>query len=106
MDPVFVKPLDQELLAKLLLTHRLVVTIEEHVVSSGLGAAMSHFLVSQGYGHTELLSFGLPDRYLPQGSNADLLKSLGLTAPAIAARLRNHLAIERQVDETVTLSPC
>ena len=103
IDPVFVKPLDHDLLSKLLLTHRLVVSIEEHVVSSGLGAALSHFFITQGYGHTQLLSFGLPDRFIAQGSNSDLLKQYGLTPQAIAARLRNHLSVEREVDEPVSL---
>jgi len=97
LDPVFIKPLDGELLAKLLLTHRVVVTIEEHVASSGLGGALSHFLMTQGYGQTQLLCFGLPDRFIPQGSHKELLRHLGLTAESIATKLRSHLRIEAEV---------
>jgi 1-deoxy-D-xylulose-5-phosphate synthase len=38
LDPVFVKPLDADLLCRLLLTHQKIVTIEEHSVMAGMGS--------------------------------------------------------------------
>jgi 1-deoxy-D-xylulose-5-phosphate synthase len=89
LDPVFVKPLDGALLSKLLQTHSVVATIEEHVVTSGLGAAISQFLTTHGY-KQQLIAFGLPDQYIAQGSHSDLTRQFGLTAEAIAEQLRTQ----------------
>ena len=70
LDPVFVKPLDADLLCDLLMTHSEIVTIEEHSVQSGLAAILHHFLLSKGYTHIQTLNFGIPELFIEQGSHA------------------------------------
>ncbi len=87
LDPIFVKPLDSELLCHLLLTHRYIVTIEEHALTCGLGAILNHFLMGQGYSGVQVLNFGVPEAFVEQGSHRQLLQELGLTAEDIAATI-------------------
>jgi 1-deoxy-D-xylulose-5-phosphate synthase len=93
MDPVFVKPLDSELICKLLLTHQRIVTIEEHSVISGLGSIINHFLMCQGFNNVQVLNIGIPETFVEQGSHADLINELGLTPEKIAKRILRHFSM-------------
>lgn len=95
MDPIFVKPLDSELLCKLLMTHQKIVTLEEHSVVSGMGAILNNFLNSQGYSHIQVLNLGIPETFLDQGSHGDLIKEIGLTAPQIVQRMMLHFNLPK-----------
>ena len=86
-DPVFVKPLDTELLLELLLTHDKIVTLEEHSVQAGLGAIINHFLMSQNYSNLQVLNLGIPEAFIEQGSHADLMREIGLVPDKIAAKI-------------------
>lgn len=90
MDPVFIKPLDSELLCKLLASHSKIVTIEEHSVVSGMGSIINNFLISHGYSNVQVLNYGVPEMFLDQGSHADLLNEIGLTPEKIA----NNIMLE------------
>lgn len=87
LDPVFVKPLDKDLLRYLLATHRRVVTIEEHSCHSGLGAIINHFLMTNGYQNIDVLNFGIPETFIEHGSHQQLMDAIGLTADKIASRI-------------------
>ena len=102
VDPVFIKPLDEDLFYELLSSHKYVVTIEEHSLSGGLGMIFNSFIIRNGLLGTHVLNFGIPDTYLEQGSHAELLEQIGLTPEAIASRilqtfesLLSHSASER-----------
>lgn len=90
LDPVFVKPLDTELICKLLVDHSRIVTIEEHSLTSGLGAILNHFFLSQGYSNLQVLNLGIPETFLDQGSNKDLLDSIGLSSDKIVTSIQRH----------------
>lgn len=86
-DPVFVKPLDTDLLCRLLLTHDKVVTLEEHSLISGMGSIINHFLMSHGYNNIQMLNIGIPETFVEQGSHAQLHDELGLSAEKVAERI-------------------
>ena len=73
LDPVFIKPLDTELLCRLLLTHQKIVTLEEHSVQSGMGAIINHFLMKQGFSNVQVLNLGIPETFLEHGNNQRLI---------------------------------
>jgi 1-deoxy-D-xylulose-5-phosphate synthase len=87
VDPIFVKPLDTELFNSILPDHSLVVTIEEHAVNAGLGMIFNSFLMQNGWKETDVLNFGVPDRFLQFGSTQELLKEIGLDPETIAQRI-------------------
>lgn len=95
LDPVFVKPLDTELICRLLLTHQKIVTIEEHSVQSGMGAIINHFLMTQGFSNLQVLNLGIPETFLDHGSNQDLLNEIGLTPEKIVKQIMTHFALNR-----------
>lgn len=103
MDPVFVKPLDADLICRLLLTHSQVVTIEEHSAISGLGAIVNNFLMSHGYNQVQVLNCGIPETFLDQGSHADLINEIGLTPEKITQRILNHFSINKKVSHATCL---
>lgn len=87
MDPIFIKPLDSELLCKLLMTHQKIVTLEEHSVVSGMGSIINNFLLSHGYSNIQILNLGIPETFIEQGSHVELSKEIGLTAPQVAQKI-------------------
>ena len=87
-DARFAKPLDVELVRRLVAEHDVVVTIEENVLAGGFGAAVAEELVDSDLaGEARLLRFGLPDRYVTHGKPALLRQEVGLTPEAIAERV-------------------
>ncbi|MBA3721403.1 MAG: 1-deoxy-D-xylulose-5-phosphate synthase [Parachlamydiaceae bacterium] len=95
LDPIFVKPLDSELLCHLLLTHQKIVTIEEHSVVSGLGSIINNFLIKQGFNQVQVLNLGVPETFLEHGSNQDLLNEIGLTPDKIAKQIQFHFGLNK-----------
>ncbi len=91
VDMRFVKPLDEELLARLACSHRLLVTIEENVVSGGAGSGVNECLQAHALA-VPVLNLGLPDVFLEHGRAADLLVKYGIDARGIEASIRERLA--------------
>lgn len=87
VDPVFVKPLDTDLFCNLFSSHRYLVTIEEHSLNGGLASIISHFIVRNQFQHIHVLNFGIPDTFLEQGSNPELLREVGLHPEAIVSKI-------------------
>ena len=85
----FVKPLDDELLARLAATHELLVTVEENVVLGGAGSAVGESLAAREL-FPALIHMGLPDRFVEQGSRSELLAECGLTAEGILSQIDSH----------------
>lgn len=93
LDPVFVKPLDTDLLCRLLLTHQKIVTIEEHSVIAGMGAIVNNFLIRQGFSNVQVLNLGIPETFLEHGSHQDLLNEIGLTPEKIFKQITAHFSL-------------
>jgi 1-deoxy-D-xylulose-5-phosphate synthase len=88
VDARFAKPLDLELVERLVADHDVLVTIEENVLAGGFGSAVAEALVDADLaGEARLLRFGLPDRYVTHGKPALLRQEVGLTPEAIAERV-------------------
>jgi len=86
MDPIFVKPLDTDLLGKLLLQHTRIITIEEHSLKGGFGAEINNFLMVQGFTHVQMLNFGIPEAFYDQASFNDYYEEMGMTPEKIVQR--------------------
>lgn len=78
-----IKPLDEELLRMLFESYSLIVTIEEHSLIGGLGAAVAEWLADHP-SKARLLRFGTPDRFPhPIGSQNFLRNQFGLESKNI-----------------------
>lgn len=86
LDPIFLKPLDDELLAELLSTHPFVVTIEEHSIHGGLGSIINSYILRNKYSN-QVYNFAVPDTFVQHGKTQDLLQELELDAKSIARKI-------------------
>ena len=87
LDPIFVKPLDGDLLLRLLSSHAYVVTLEEHSLQGGLASAINSFITQNHFSSLSILNLGIPDTFLEQGSHAEILAEIGLTPDQICAKI-------------------
>lgn len=95
IDPVFVKPLDAELLCRIFSSHTYIITIEEHSMSVGLCSIINSFIVRNGFTHLSVANFGIPDMFLEQGSHKEIIKEIGLTPDAITKRVVDVFNLEK-----------
>ena len=98
IDPVFIKPLDTELLSLACAEAKLIVTIEEHALNGGLGSIINHFILHTGCSQAKVLNFGIPDRLISHGSHKDLLKSLGLSPENISRIILNAIETPEKIE--------
>jgi 1-deoxy-D-xylulose-5-phosphate synthase len=80
----FVKPLDGELLGGLLTRVPRLITVEDHAVAGGFGSALVEFIADQGITGVEIKRLGVPDRFIPHGTQDELRKICGFDKDAIA----------------------
>ena len=86
----FVKPLDIELVLRMVVSHELLVTVEENVVQGGAGGAVAECLM-QHDAVMPFLQLGLPDRFIEQGEPAQMLRDCGLDAAGLVAAINKKL---------------
>jgi 1-deoxy-D-xylulose-5-phosphate synthase len=92
VDPRFLKPLDRELIAGESRRCGLIVTVEENVLQGGFGSAVLELLAEEGLS-PRVLSIGLPDAFIEQGSQEELRARYGLDADGLAGSIRNFLRL-------------
>ncbi len=87
VDPVFVKPLDVDLLLQAARSSRRIVTVEENVLAGGFGSAVLEALSDAGMGDVPVHRIGMPDSFIEHGTAADQRRRLQLDAQGIAQRV-------------------
>lgn len=90
VDMLWAKPLDEDAISdasKL----PLVVTVEEGVISGGVGEGVLDVLAQMGSA-ADALTLGISDRFVLQGKSDFLLEELGLDAQGIAASVESRLS--------------
>ncbi|SDL50816.1 transketolase [Catalinimonas alkaloidigena] len=78
-----IKPLDENLLARVAAKGAPMVTVEEHSVYGGLGEACASFLMQNGLA-LPFKIMAIPDEYTVTGSQGDIFRHYGLTEEGIA----------------------
>jgi len=87
VDARFVKPLDETLLLEQIEGAKAVVTLEENVLSGGMGQGILALMAAHDLARpTRLL--GAPDAFMPFGSQTDQLRAAGLLPEQIQATAR------------------
>lgn len=84
----FLKPLDEELIKNSIQNAKLVVTVEDNVLSGGLGEAIDSCIINEG---VKIVNLSWPDRFIEHGTQAQLYARYGLDEMAIAERIRKEL---------------
>lgn len=91
IDMRFVKPLDEALVLSLLADHELLVTIEENAIMGGAGSAVNECLMRHKK-MVPVLNLGLPDVFVEQGSQQQILAKLGLNAEGMVQSITEYQA--------------
>ncbi|PSV39259.1 1-deoxy-D-xylulose-5-phosphate synthase [Photobacterium sp. GB-27] len=90
-DMRFVKPLDEALVLELAKTHDVLVTVEENAIAGGAGSGVIEFLMKEKT-LKPVLNIGLPDRFIEQGTQAELHEMLEIDGAGIEKQIRTYLA--------------
>ena len=87
VNPVFVKPLDIDLLLDAARRARRIVTVEENVLAGGFGSAVLEALAEAGLDDVAVHRSGMPDLFIEHGTAADQRHRLQLDAEGIAQQV-------------------
>jgi 1-deoxy-D-xylulose-5-phosphate synthase len=82
VDPVWALPVSESLV-RLTRDYRFVVTIEDNLITGGLGSQLELAMDSAGI-ETPMRQFGVPKQFLTPGTRKQVLERIGLTAKQIA----------------------
>jgi 1-deoxy-D-xylulose-5-phosphate synthase len=83
MNARFVKPLDEDLILKWARKTGNVITIEENVLQGGFGSAILELFQEHSFFPKSITRLGLPDSFIPHGSQAILRNLYGIDADGI-----------------------
>ena len=78
----FIKPLDTEMLDKIVSQCRSIITVEDGALKGGLYGAVCEYIASKGTA-TNVQGIGLPDSFVPQGKQDDQRSACGLSTEGI-----------------------
>lgn len=90
VDMRFVKPLDEEMILKMAASHDVLVTIEENAVMGGAGSGVNEVVMAHCLA-VPVLNIGLPDYFVPQGTQEEARHALGLDSEGIQRRIQQWL---------------
>ena len=100
VDMRFVKPIDEQIIRELGVSHQLIVTIEENVTMGGAGSAVNEFLTKANI-KVATLNLGLPDKFLDHGKASDMLASVSLDCKGVIQSVQNKLNECKSLDNNV-----
>lgn len=87
-----IKPLDESRLADAFSRFRLVVTVEEHSLIGGFGAAVSEWAIDSGVDARRQMRFGTPDRFFKESGEQEHARgAMGLLGHQLAERIEQRL---------------
>ncbi len=92
INPRFIKPLDEELLARVFAECRFVITAEEGALMGGFGSAVLELASDRGWDTRWTRRMGLPDRFIEHAEREELLDACGLN---VAGMVRTCLELSR-----------
>ena len=81
-DMIFLKPMDSDIISRIAAMNVPVITVEDGTVEGGMGSAVIEALSELG-SPVSVYRLGVPDRFIPQGTPAQLKKLCGFDADGI-----------------------
>ncbi len=87
-DMRFLKPIDEEILHEVGRKCKRIITVEDGVITGGLGSAVLEFMADHGY-TPNVVRLGIPDQFIEHGTVSELYKIIGLDAESICEQLTN-----------------
>lgn len=84
----FLKPIDEDLLHRILKSHKKIVTIEDNVIAGGFGSVINKFILDNNY-NVDIINIGIDGQFVQHGNADELYKILGLSPESIAAKIKS-----------------
>ena len=81
-----IKPIDREGLGEIFVRHSLIVTVEEHMVTGGMGSAVAEYKAEQANAPRQVF-LGFQDAFLEAGTQRYVWEQAGLTEVQLAERI-------------------
>jgi 1-deoxy-D-xylulose-5-phosphate synthase len=94
----FIKPLDEELIARYCKPGAHVITVEEGSLAGGFGSAIMERVQQLGLENVKFHRIGIPDEYVHHGAQDVLRAQYDLHTEGIVRRVREFLAGERAAE--------
>ncbi|MCH5313038.1 MAG: 1-deoxy-D-xylulose-5-phosphate synthase [Helicobacter sp.] len=91
LDLRFVKPLDKNILFKLLNTHKYICVLSDSYYMGGVGSAILECIAEENVQDVALKSFEIKDEFIPHGNSAKVESSLGLGTKEIVLAIQKWL---------------
>lgn len=91
VDMRFVKPLDEALITELAARHESLITLEEGAIKGGAGSGVNEFVMAKRLG-IPVLNIGLPDEFIPPGTQEEMRHDYHLDADGIQQQISHWLA--------------
>lgn len=92
-DMRYLKPIDSEMLHQVGKKYSKIMTVEDGVISGGLGSAVLEFMADNGY-TPKVKRLGINDCFVEHGSTAELYNMLELDVPGITKQIKEFLTAE------------
>lgn len=89
VDARFCKPIDGEMLERVLRPGQAVLTLEDHSLQNGFGTAVLEYAGTHDLSVTDLTRLGMPDRLIGHATRPQQLAEVGLDVPGIIASVRD-----------------
>jgi 1-deoxy-D-xylulose-5-phosphate synthase len=89
VDARFCKPVDGEMLGRVLKSGRAVLTVEDHSLQNGFGSAVLEYAVAHNLPTVNITRLGMPDRLIAHATRGQQLAEVGLDAAGIARSVRD-----------------
>lgn len=90
-DPVFIKPLDGEMLREIADTGLPVITVENGASNGGAGSSIAEFFRKEGLG-VSVTTLGIPDEFIAQGTPAQLKALCNIDADGVAGAVKTAIS--------------
>ncbi len=87
----FVKPIDEEMIDKIVKTHSVIITMEENIINSGYGMAVLRYINENEYSGVKVLNIAIANEFTEQGSSNEQKKECRLDADSVMERLEREL---------------
>ena len=85
-DMIFLKPIDEEILREVASKYSRIITVENGTIVGGLGSAVMEWMNDNGYS-PRIKRVGIPDKFIAQGTVAELHKLCGMDVDSIVTLL-------------------
>ncbi len=91
----FVKPLDTEMLEQLIGNHKLLVTMEENVLSGGFGQQLAQYITQKNKQQIDtnlkIINIAIPDVYVEHGNVEILRKEIGIDTESVINKILEYM---------------